>query len=133
MCGARRKKGGTCRAPALTGQTRCRSHGGATPQAKRAARDRLAEEADPSISRLVDLRDNAASEQVRAKAATTLLEMAGYGRHVKHDVNVMPPAEARRKLLAAILELRAGSATETDAEQDVIDAEIVEEVTDHDD
>ena len=74
----------------------------------------------------VDLRDNATSEQVRAKAATTLLEMAGYGRHVKHEVNVMPPAEARRRLLTAILELRAGSATETDAEQDVIDAEIID-------
>lgn len=37
-CGAKRRGGGTCKLPPLTGKTRCRLHGGATPSGPQASR-----------------------------------------------------------------------------------------------
>ncbi len=43
QCGAKTRSGGSCRQPAMQGSPRCRMHGGASPQARSAARVRLAE------------------------------------------------------------------------------------------
>jgi hypothetical protein len=43
-CGARTRLGQPCRLPALVGATRCRMHGGASPQARSAARLRVVEQ-----------------------------------------------------------------------------------------
>lgn len=42
-CGAKKRSGGECAAPAMKGQRRCARHGGKSPQAKAAAERRLAE------------------------------------------------------------------------------------------
>lgn len=42
VCGARTRNGGTCRRPPVPGGTRCRLHGGASPQAQAKAQERLA-------------------------------------------------------------------------------------------
>jgi hypothetical protein len=42
-CGARKRNGDSCAAPAMRGQKRCARHGGKSPQAKRAAERRLQE------------------------------------------------------------------------------------------
>jgi hypothetical protein len=42
-CGARTRLGQPCRLPALVGATRCRMHGGASPQARQKARLRVLE------------------------------------------------------------------------------------------
>lgn len=42
-CGARTRGGGTCKKPPLDGTTRCRLHGGASPQAQAVAAQRIAE------------------------------------------------------------------------------------------
>ena len=39
-----------CRQPAIRGGTVCRFHGGAAPQAKLAAKDRIAALVDPAVS-----------------------------------------------------------------------------------
>ena len=44
-CGAKTKTGGPCQRKPLDGATRCKLHGGATPQAQAAAADRKAEQA----------------------------------------------------------------------------------------
>jgi hypothetical protein len=44
-CGARTRAGGTCQNPPMAGATRCRLHGGATPNAQAAAAERRAEQA----------------------------------------------------------------------------------------
>lgn len=44
QCGAKKRSGGACAAPAMRGQKRCARHGGKSPQAKRAADRRLAEQ-----------------------------------------------------------------------------------------
>lgn len=42
-CGAKTRSGGTCRAFVVTGATRCRMHGGSSPQARAKAKTRLVE------------------------------------------------------------------------------------------
>lgn len=44
-CGAKTRNGGRCKLPPMTGATRCRMHGGASPQAIAAAKRRLEEQA----------------------------------------------------------------------------------------
>lgn len=43
LCGARTRQGGTCRKPPMDGTTRCKLHGGASPNAQRLAVQRRAE------------------------------------------------------------------------------------------
>ena len=43
QCGARTRAGGRCKRAPMAGATRCRLHGGASPQARQAARLRLVE------------------------------------------------------------------------------------------
>lgn len=43
LCGSKTRAGGCCRQNPLKGQDRCRMHGGASPQAKRKAAQRMAE------------------------------------------------------------------------------------------
>lgn len=42
-CGAKKRSGGECHAPAMKGQKRCKRHGGGAPQSKAAAERRLAQ------------------------------------------------------------------------------------------
>jgi hypothetical protein len=44
-CGAKTKSGAPCKKPPMKGATRCRRHGGASPNAQAAAQDRRAERA----------------------------------------------------------------------------------------
>lgn len=44
-CGAKTKSGAPCKKPPMKGATRCRRHGGASPNAQAAAADRVAEQA----------------------------------------------------------------------------------------
>lgn len=44
-CGAKTRAGGTCANPPVNGTTRCRMHGGASPQAKAKGAERLAQQA----------------------------------------------------------------------------------------
>jgi hypothetical protein len=53
-------------------------HGGAAPQVKRAARERLLAGADPAAARLVELLESA-DPHVQVRAAIALLDRAGYG------------------------------------------------------
>lgn len=80
LCSAHTTAGKPCNAPAMSGQTVCHKHGGAAPQAKRAAKLRLLELVDPAIATLA--REMARAENSRDKqaAANSILDRAGYGR-----------------------------------------------------
>jgi hypothetical protein len=62
----------------MRGQLVCRSHGGASPQARQSARERLAELVEPALGglhRALRSKDLAAI----VRAATVVLDRAGYG------------------------------------------------------
>lgn len=81
LCNAFSKSAqGLCTKPVMLGMRVCRTHGGAAPKSKRAARLRLTELVDPAISRLADEMDNAKNSKDRIAAANSLLDRAGFGR-----------------------------------------------------
>jgi hypothetical protein len=77
-CRARRSNGTPCGAYAVHGAVVCRMHGGAAPQVKAAARERLLAAADPAAARLVELLSSD-DAMVRLRAAVALLDRAGLG------------------------------------------------------
>ena len=69
QCGARTRSGGSCQRAPMAGATRCRLHGGASPQARRAAQVRTVE---ARAARLVPSTSEPLSDPVGA-----LLQLAG--------------------------------------------------------
>jgi hypothetical protein len=73
--------GERCKKSAMLGQTVCGKHGGASPQAKKAARERLNDLVDPAISSLKKVLEKAIdSEDYGAvvRAANSILDRTGY-------------------------------------------------------
>jgi len=56
-------------------------HGGAAPQNRRKAEERLALLVDPALEALADLVDFGESGQIRLRAAKVILDYAGYQPH----------------------------------------------------
>jgi hypothetical protein len=77
-CVATTRRGTPCTNPPVKGAVVCRMHGGAAPQVRRAARQRLLEAADPAAARLVQLLDSD-DEAIAVRAATALLDRSGHG------------------------------------------------------
>lgn len=73
--------GERCKKSAMLGQTVCRKHGGASPQAKKAARERLNDLVDPAISSLKKVLERAIDSEDYAavvRAANSILDRTGY-------------------------------------------------------
>lgn len=69
--------GERCRKSAIKGGNVCRSHGGAAPQTKKTARQRLLEAAEPAVKRLVQaIRSD--DERNAIKASAIILDRAGF-------------------------------------------------------
>lgn len=71
------RTGAQCRASAIRGGTVCVTHGGAAPQVKAKALERLQAAADPVSAELIRLALHGDSEQVRVAAAKDILDRAG--------------------------------------------------------
>jgi hypothetical protein len=80
LCTAHTTKGAPCRAPAITGSTVCRFHGGAAPQVKEAAaRVTLTTLVGPSLVRLADIIEDETTPPAAAVAAIrTVLDRTGH-------------------------------------------------------
>lgn len=88
LCAAKRR--GTdelCRAPAMAGLRVCRLHGGASKQAQRKARLRLAELIDPAIGTLAREMVQADKSADKQRAANSILDRAGLGRVSKVETD----------------------------------------------
>ena len=147
--GTYKYNGEQCRRVADDGSVVCDQHGGAAPQVRRRAAERIAVTADEAAQKLAAWMDDAAVPfQVRAKIAQDLLDRAGLGAAQVHKIMpiVEDPIEA---LFASILSdpegtydpvaIEASKALEakqayeladligTFDEDDIVDAEIVED------
>ena len=78
LCKARRRNGEPCRNPPMAGSTVCRMHGGAAPQVRARAQQRILEASDKAAYALVQMMQDAAiPPAVRLGAARDLLDRAG--------------------------------------------------------
>lgn len=126
LCGARTRAGASCRQPAMRGGFRCRMHGGASPQAKRKARLRLAELVDPAIATIARVMVSGAKDADRLRAAEAILDRAGHPRASRIEGHISVE-DARETLIERLLELRAVTSAERPAlpRGEVVVAEIV--------
>jgi len=70
----------------------CRMHGGAAPQVKRAAEERIRELVDPALNRLAKLIDDL-SAPVALAAVKDVLDRAGYGAKQRIELTIRQQAE----------------------------------------
>lgn len=82
------QSGKPCRAPAIRGGTVCVTHGGAAPQVREKARQRLLEAVDPLMAELIRLALHGDSEQVRVAATKDALDRAGLSAKVQIESEV---------------------------------------------
>lgn len=109
LCKAKRRDGQLCKAPAVAGMRVCKLHGGKSPQAKNAAKLRLAELVNPAIATLAREMTQADKSADKQRAANSLLDRAGYGR-----VQRMEVADAKELLLQRLLAMRDEEETPTE-------------------
>jgi hypothetical protein len=126
--------GNGCSGLSLRGATVCLKHGAGLPAVQRhaasvlaAARMRLINSADEAVDTLVDLLQPGTPEGVRLKAAAEVLDRSGIRSGYELDVVV-----ENRQSPAAILEdrlrrLKQASVLDEEEEEDVVDAEIVDD------
>ncbi len=91
-CGKRTRAGGHCKSWAIQGGMVCRMHGGAAPQVKRAAEERIRELVDPALNRLAKLIDDL-SAPVALAAVKDVLDRAGYGAKQRIELTIRQQAE----------------------------------------
>jgi tRNA A37 N6-isopentenylltransferase MiaA len=136
-----RSTGKQCGRWALRGTNVCQKHGGSLPHVKEhaaavveAARLRLIGMSDQAIDVIEDLSLNATAEQVRLKASTEILDRAGVRAGVEVDfsgqvdLTVETAADrTRRHLEETARRMAEARRIQEAADEDVVDAEIVEE------
>lgn len=145
-CEAHYKTGSRCRREAIPGHYVCRQHGGAIPAVKQAAAARIGNAADEMVKRLQAMLDDPnVDSRDKVKIMHDMLDRAGLNatNKVLLGVTELDPVEALfRDILAdptalasphdgnasaAELEARRGAWADLVAEDDTVDAEIVEE------
>lgn len=126
LCTARRKNGTPCRNAPMLGSTVCRMHGGAAPQVRRRAQQRILEASDKAAYRLVQMmQDENIPAAVRLAAARDLLDRANVTGAQQVAVSVEMPAWEKH-MADVIVDYTVGKPEVRDA-ADIIDAEVVEE------
>lgn len=106
LCTAHTTRGTACRAPAITGATVCRSHGGSAPQVKKKAHEVVLNDLiGPAILKLSDLmNDPDVPAAVQLRAAAEILDRSGYeegyvvtGADIDRLIAELEAEEAARK------------------------------------
>lgn len=125
LCTARRRNGTPCGNAPMGGTNVCRMHGGAAPQVRRRAQQRILEASDKAAARLVAMmQDDNIAPAIQLAAARDLLDRAGIVGKQEFDVEVK--LSRWQQIAAEIL---------VDVEEDddnfdlvVVDAEVVEDL-----
>lgn len=136
-CVAIRKNGERCLKPANRGMTVCRTHGGAAPQVKRKAKERLELAADRMARELLGMATGAESEAVKLNAIRDALDRAGLGAKTEVSVEVKPWEQLMGDIAGVATISRADhiaqqrrTVIEPTALAQAIDAEVVETAAD---
>lgn len=100
QCSAHTKQGDQCRRWSVAGATVCIVHGGAAPQVRRKAEERIRELVNPALARIArligdDAEPGAESEAVSLAAARDILDRAGYGATHKLDARIEGDVQIR--------------------------------------
>jgi hypothetical protein len=111
------RTGAPCQAWAVRGASVCVKHGGAAPQVKRKAEERIRELVNPAlaaIARLIGETEDhvgAESEAVKLAAARDILDRAGYSPtakiHLEGDLTVKSPIDIEMEQIAQQLREQA--------------------------
>lgn len=89
MCSATKKDGTPCKRSPIKGGTVCMSHGGAAPQVRRKANERLLQGVPKMLSELKRLAvDDSVPPNVRLAAIRDWLDRAGIGESDKHELTL---------------------------------------------
>jgi hypothetical protein len=87
LCTAKSSRTGEpCRAHVVLGARVCVAHGGAAPQVRQSARERLLAFVDPALDQLRRLIDTADSDSVKLSAIKDVLDRCGYKVPEKIDI-----------------------------------------------
>lgn len=118
-CKVTKKNGEPCKGLAMLGQDVCRSHGGASPQARAKAQERINAAADSAAGHLIKwMNDPKVPFPTRLAAAKDLLDRAQIGTDKKVGFEItQKPFEIA---LAGIL-------IDVSADDDIVEAEVVED------
>ena len=76
-----------CGQSAIPGATVCYFHGGAAPQVRKKAMERILELVDPALHQLSMLIEEAETDAVRLAAIRDVLDRAGYGAKQKLEID----------------------------------------------
>ena len=121
-CTARKKDGTPCKRPPIKGGTVCMSHGGAAPQVRRKANERLLQGVPKMLSELKRIAFNdSIPANVRLAAIRDWLDRAGIGESDKHELLLTTPAW---------LEILNDEDIVVDYGADVVDGEVVDPYVD---
>jgi hypothetical protein len=125
LCTARRRNGEPCKNAAMNGSAVCRMHGGAAPQVRRRAAQRILEASDQAAYRLVQMmQDKSLPPAVQLAAARDLLDRANLAgkQEIELDIKVSKFENVLAEILVDV---------ETDEDfADVVDAEVVNDLPD---
>ena len=140
-CNATRPNGGRCKREAEDGAAVCDQHGGAAPQVRRRAAERLIMTADQAAQMLVRMmEDTEVAFGVRAKIAQDLLDRAGLIATQVHQIVPMTEDPVMRFFEEAfsdpnnweqnppqpVIEERVLDRPDPDEPEEIVEAEIVE-------
>ena len=104
-CGAKTSDGDPCKNAPMLGGKRCRMHGGAAPQVKRKAQERLLDGVPKMLRMLKELASNEdVPPQVRLAAIRDWLDRAGIDRKIEIEVKSSSFEEMVMGVLAEVSE-----------------------------
>lgn len=118
-CTARRRNGEPCRNWAMLGTNVCRMHGGAAPQVRRRAQQRILEASDKAAARLVEImQDPKVPYAVQLAAARDLLDRAQLAGKQEIEMGVTVSLLERNIEAAFVYDLDDDAVTELPDEPD---------------
>lgn len=133
LCSARRKNGTPCKRPPVAGATVCRAHGGAAPQVKRKAQERLLEGVPKMLRMLKQLAsDETVPPAVRLAAIRDWLDRAGIDRKIEIDISSTSFEEMLVGAIAHVEDDRVIGNPLNYRDREVLEGELVDDELGHD-